>query len=183
MADEEGSGSGVGESSGAAVGWRGRVVGEWRRIREHAETYPYLWGSYILVYGGLGSYLFYRWRKLRKTEDRVRVLQERLRKLVESEEAPAGSGTAASTAPKPTRSNKSIGPSQGASFAGNGVYRSLCPMNSFPSELCFRFLSALGFNLSGGLAILLPICQFLLFVLLKEQFLMEKNDNLLLLLQ
>ncbi|XP_042400548.1 uncharacterized protein LOC121990494 [Zingiber officinale] len=110
MAGEEGSGGGGGESSDAAAGWQGRVVGEWNRIKEHAETYPYLWGSYILVYGVLGSYLAYRWRKLRRTEDRVRVLQARLRKLVEAEEASSGGSVPSSAAPKPTPSDKSSGP-------------------------------------------------------------------------
>ncbi|KAA8531256.1 hypothetical protein F0562_005965 [Nyssa sinensis] len=47
-----------------------------------------------------------RWRKLRKTEDRVRVLQERLRKLVEAEES-ASTAAAIDKAPpcsdKPTK--------------------------------------------------------------------------------
>ncbi|KAK8299214.1 hypothetical protein V6Z11_D05G307800 [Gossypium hirsutum] len=63
------------------------VQERYRKIKEHAETYPYVWGSYTLVYGGLALWTIYRWRKLRKTEDRVRALQERLRKLVENEEA------------------------------------------------------------------------------------------------
>lgn len=46
-----------------------------------------MWGSYVLVYGGFGLWLTYKWRKLRKTEDRVQVLQERLRKLVEVEQS------------------------------------------------------------------------------------------------
>ncbi|MBA0721318.1 hypothetical protein Golax_008877 [Gossypium laxum] len=52
------------------------VQERYRKIKEHAET----------------------WRKLRKTEDRVRALQERLRKLVENEEA-ANSGTSVRKAP------------------------------------------------------------------------------------
>ncbi|XP_055962279.1 uncharacterized protein LOC130014485 [Mercurialis annua] len=67
----------------------GMVVEQYRKIKEHAETYPFVWGSYILVYGGLGLWTAYRWRKLRKTEDRVRALQERLRKVVESQESAA----------------------------------------------------------------------------------------------
>ncbi|ERN13575.1 uncharacterized protein LOC18441859 [Amborella trichopoda] len=66
---------------------RSSVEERYKKIREHAETYPYLWASYIVVYGGLGVYLTYRWTKLRRTEARVRVLQERLRKLAEAEEA------------------------------------------------------------------------------------------------
>ncbi|XVF63332.1 hypothetical protein PTKIN_Ptkin09bG0079500 [Pterospermum kingtungense] len=63
------------------------VKERYQKIKEHAETYPYVWGSYTLVYGGLALWTIYRWRKLRKTEDRVRALQERLRKLVENEES------------------------------------------------------------------------------------------------
>lgn len=76
------------EAGPAAVGWGGKIEEQYRKLKEHAETYPYVWGSYILVYGGLGLWLTYRWRKLRRTEDRVRVLQERLRKLVEVEKPP-----------------------------------------------------------------------------------------------
>lgn len=74
------------EANPPAVGWRGKLEEEYHRIKTHAETYPYVWGSYILVYGGFGLWLTYRWRRLRNTEDRVRVLQERLRKLVEAEQ-------------------------------------------------------------------------------------------------
>ncbi|KAL1324490.1 hypothetical protein HN51_034685 [Arachis hypogaea] len=56
------------------------------KIKENAETYPYVWASYIVVYGGFGLWTAYRWKKLRKTEDRVKNLQEKLRKLVEAEE-------------------------------------------------------------------------------------------------
>lgn len=72
---------------------------EWRKAKEHAQTYPYVWGSYILVYGGLGAYLAWRWRKLRRTEDRVRVLQERLRKLSAAEESQAASATGSVSTP------------------------------------------------------------------------------------
>ncbi|OAY74420.1 uncharacterized protein LOC109708367 [Ananas comosus] len=94
MAGEEGE-----AAKDRTAGWREWAEDQWRRTREHAETYPYVWGSYILVYGGLGVYLAYRWRKLRRTEDRVRVLQQRLRKLVEAEE----SQSAAAAAPPPSK--------------------------------------------------------------------------------
>ncbi|KAJ4883121.1 Uncharacterized protein Rs2_33214 [Raphanus sativus] len=42
-----------------------------------------------LVYGGLFLWTAYRWRKLRRTEDRVRGLQTKLRKLVQDEQAAA----------------------------------------------------------------------------------------------
>jgi len=79
---------------------------EWRKKNEHAQTYPYVWGSYILVYGGLGAYLAWRWHKLRRTEDRVRLLQDRLRKLSAAEEShvAASSASTASTPSPPQQS-------------------------------------------------------------------------------
>ncbi|CAA0829080.1 Unknown protein [Striga hermonthica] len=81
------------------IGLGAKIEGQYRKMKEHAETYPYVWGSYILVYGGLGLWLTYRWRKLRKTEDRVRVLQDRLRKLVEVEQPPPKSATKPASLP------------------------------------------------------------------------------------
>ncbi|XP_022719798.1 uncharacterized protein LOC111277665 [Durio zibethinus] len=79
------------------------VQERYQKMKEHAETYPYVWASYTLVYGGLALWTMYRWRKLRKTEDRVRALQERLRKLVENEE----SGKSATSVRKaPTSADK-----------------------------------------------------------------------------
>lgn len=66
------------------VSWMQRTEERFRSIKEHAETFPYVWASYVVIYGGLGAYMAYRWRKLRKTEDRVRALQEELRKLNEA---------------------------------------------------------------------------------------------------
>ncbi|CAL5324060.1 unnamed protein product [Camellia sinensis] len=82
------------------VNWRGKIEEQYRKVKENAETYPYVWGSYIVVYGGFGLWFAYRWRKLRKTEDRVRVLQERLRKLVETE-ASTSSPAVGDKAPPP----------------------------------------------------------------------------------
>ncbi|CAA7405354.1 unnamed protein product [Spirodela intermedia] len=90
-----------GDAPPAKFDWRETVEERWRKTREHAETYPYVWGSYILVYGGLGVYIAWRWRKLRQTEDRVRVLQEQLRKLVEAEASAANASGSSSTASKP----------------------------------------------------------------------------------
>ncbi|KAF3640886.1 putative anaphase-promoting complex subunit 7-like [Capsicum annuum] len=73
--------------------WAGKIQEQYQKIKENAETYPYVWGSYIVVYGGFGLWFAYRWRRLRKTEDRVRVLQERLRKLVQAEELTSSSAT------------------------------------------------------------------------------------------
>lgn len=81
------------------VGFIRKAEEQYRKIKEHAETYPYVWASYIVVYGGFGLWMTYRWRKLRKTEDRVRVLQERLRKLVETEES-ASSAASVEKVPK-----------------------------------------------------------------------------------
>ncbi|KAF5751778.1 hypothetical protein HS088_TW02G00796 [Tripterygium wilfordii] len=84
-----------------AVSLKGKVEEYYKKIKENAETYPYVWASYITVYGGFSLWLAYRWRKLRKTEDRVKILQERLRKLKESEET-ASSTTAVEKAPPST---------------------------------------------------------------------------------
>ncbi|KAL6991583.1 hypothetical protein U1Q18_009696 [Sarracenia purpurea var. burkii] len=82
-------------TNSSELGLTGIIERKYRQIRENAETYPYVWGSYIVVYGGFGLWFAYRWMKLRRTEDRVRVLQERLRKLVEAEESTAASSSAA----------------------------------------------------------------------------------------
>ena len=79
------------------------VQERYQKIKEHAETYPFVWASYTLVYGGLALWTVYRWRKLRKTEDRVRALQERLRKLVENEES---ANSAKSVRKAPTSADK-----------------------------------------------------------------------------
>lgn len=71
-------------SAAGPVGW---VEHHYKRLKENAETYPYVWASYAVVYVGFGLWTTYRWRKLRRTEDRVRVLQARLQKLVEAEES------------------------------------------------------------------------------------------------
>ncbi|KAK7338928.1 hypothetical protein VNO77_19562 [Canavalia gladiata] len=71
----------------STMGLKDSLEKQYLKIKEHAETYPYVWASYIVVYGGFALWTAYRWTKLRKTEDRVRTLQERLRKLVEEEES------------------------------------------------------------------------------------------------
>ncbi|KAK4764194.1 hypothetical protein SAY87_013632 [Trapa incisa] len=71
----------------SASGLKAAVEEQYKRIKENAETYPYVWASYIVVYGGFGLWMTYRWRKLRRTEDRVRALQEKLRKIVEAEQS------------------------------------------------------------------------------------------------
>ncbi|GAB2220191.1 hypothetical protein Droror1_Dr00007834 [Drosera rotundifolia] len=68
------------------VGWGGAIEERYRKLKENAEAYPYVWASYIVVYGGFGLWFAYRWRKLRKTENRVRALQARLKELVDAEE-------------------------------------------------------------------------------------------------
>lgn len=84
--------------------WAGKIQEQYLKIKENAETYPYVWGSYAVVYGGIGLWFAYRWRRLRKTEDRVRVLQDRLRKLVQAEESTSSSITKApSSCDKSTR--------------------------------------------------------------------------------
>ncbi|TXG69466.1 hypothetical protein EZV62_004401 [Acer yangbiense] len=80
-------------TSSQAAGFLGMIQEQYRKTKENAETYPYVWASYIVVYGGFALWTTYRWRKLRKTEDRVRGLQERLRKLVESEQSASSTGS------------------------------------------------------------------------------------------
>lgn len=87
-------------ASPSPSGWKA-LEEQYRKIKENAETYPYVWASYILVYGGFGLWMTYRWRKLRRTEDRVRVLQEKLRKIVEAEQSAKAS--ASSSAEKATK--------------------------------------------------------------------------------
>ncbi|KAK4840090.1 hypothetical protein QYF36_027333 [Acer negundo] len=80
-------------TSSQTAGFLGMVQEQYRKTKENAETYPYVWASYIVVYGGFALWTTYRWRKLRKTEDRVRGLQQRLRKLVESEQSASSTGS------------------------------------------------------------------------------------------
>ncbi|KAF9594454.1 hypothetical protein IFM89_031056 [Coptis chinensis] len=67
------------EKETAAFNLKEKVENKYKELREHAEAYPYVWASYIFVYGGLALWTTYRWRKLRNTENRVRLLQQRLR--------------------------------------------------------------------------------------------------------
>ncbi|CAN6838776.1 unnamed protein product [Brassica oleracea] len=93
------------EPNQVAPGFVGAIEEQYKKLRDHAEAYPYVWGSYTVVYGGLFLWTAYRWRKLRRTEDRVRGLQTKLRKLVQDEQA-------AVTASK---SEKSLGKSSSVS--------------------------------------------------------------------
>lgn len=74
----------------SAAGFIDSLEQRYQKLKEHAEAYPYVWASYIVVYGGFGLWTTYRWRKLRRTEDSVRKLQQRLRDLIEAEQ-PASS--------------------------------------------------------------------------------------------
>ncbi|CAN1158114.1 hypothetical protein LINPERPRIM_LOCUS11671 [Linum perenne] len=84
-------------TSPPATNFGGRVLDQYRKLKEHAEAYPYVWGSYIVVYGGFGLWFAYRWRKLRQTENRVRNLQERLGKLAQTQEPGASSSSLTSS--------------------------------------------------------------------------------------
>lgn len=64
-----------------------KIERQWQRSAEHAETHPYVWASYGVVWVGLAIYTTYKWRKLRRMEDRVRALQQKLKHLVDAEEA------------------------------------------------------------------------------------------------
>ncbi|CAM8910172.1 unnamed protein product [Rhodiola kirilowii] len=70
-----------------SIGWIQAVERRYQLTKEDIETYPYVWASYGVVYGGLGLWLAYRWRKLRQLEDRVRILQERMRQRAKEAEA------------------------------------------------------------------------------------------------
>lgn len=81
MENDNDGGGGVGESL------RKKLEDQFHRTREHAETYPYVWASYAVVWGGFGILTIYKWRKLRRMEDRVRALQQKLKHIVDAEEA------------------------------------------------------------------------------------------------
>lgn len=70
-----------------AVGLINSSEQQFQKIKAHAEAYPYVWSSYILVYGGFGLWLAYRYTKLRRTEARVRVLHEKLRMMHEADQS------------------------------------------------------------------------------------------------
>uniref|UniRef100_A0A2P2IV70 Transmembrane protein n=1 Tax=Rhizophora mucronata TaxID=61149 RepID=A0A2P2IV70_RHIMU len=80
-------------------GFSEMVLERYRKIKEHAETYPSVWASYIAVYGGFGLWFIYRWTKLRRTEDRVRAIHQSLR---EKRERANSASSDQSTLPPPT---------------------------------------------------------------------------------
>nr|ADE76979.1 unknown [Picea sitchensis] len=82
-----GMGNDNGGNGGGGESLQKKIEDQWQRSAKHAETYPYVWGSYAVVWGGLGVYTIYKWRKLRRMEDRVRTLQQKLKHLVDAEEA------------------------------------------------------------------------------------------------
>ncbi|KAL5581993.1 hypothetical protein UlMin_014435 [Ulmus minor] len=88
------------------IGLRGMLEEQYRKAKENAETYPYVWASYIVVYGGFGLWTAYRWKKLHKTEDRVQAKQEILLKLVEAEEF-AKSSSSSENKPPAEKTSKS----------------------------------------------------------------------------
>eukprot|EP00271_Cylindrocystis_brebissonii_P014590 TRINITY_DN35989_c0_g1_i1.p1 TRINITY_DN35989_c0_g1~~TRINITY_DN35989_c0_g1_i1.p1 ORF type:complete len:100 (-),score=6.81 TRINITY_DN35989_c0_g1_i1:1030-1329(-) len=51
-------------------------------IRTHIETYPYVWASYVVVFGGLGAYSAYRWQRMRAAEREVLRLQEAIKRAM-----------------------------------------------------------------------------------------------------
>lgn len=58
----------------------------WQRTRDHFHSYPYVWASYIFVFGGLGLYTTHRWRALRKAEDELLRIQDRLKQTMSPKE-------------------------------------------------------------------------------------------------
>jgi hypothetical protein len=84
------------ETSGGGV--IAQLEEQWRKTKEHAETYPYVWGSYCPTSSSTAA-----WAptspgagKAPRTEDRVR-----LRKLAAAEESQAASASGSTTAPTP----------------------------------------------------------------------------------
>lgn len=90
-------------SGDPVAGFVGKLEAKYRELKDHAETYPYVWASYTVVYGGFGLWFAYRWRKLRKTENRVRGLQERLRQLAQAEESASSTSSAPTKVDKPPK--------------------------------------------------------------------------------
>jgi len=86
MASEEGVELGGDAHPG---GFLERCEQQWQRTLEHARTYPYVWASYVVSFGGLGIYGAWRWRELRKIENQVMQYQRELLKRVQQEEAAA----------------------------------------------------------------------------------------------
>lgn len=80
-----------------AGGFKGAVLEQYRKAKENAEAYPYVWGSYLIVYGGFGLWVAYRYKKLRNTEDRVKILQEKLRNIHKQREPTSASGSVSET--------------------------------------------------------------------------------------
>ncbi|KAL0910822.1 hypothetical protein M5K25_018913 [Dendrobium thyrsiflorum] len=145
-AEQEGGGKVGDERVGNTPAvWKEKMVREWQKIREHAETYPYVWGSYIVVYGSFGVYLTYRWRKLRRTEGRVRILQERLRKLVEEEEAATASSGSGPAIKPPSAPPKSVAtPTKVLPNAKKIRYCSIDPEHEDKLDMMFMGVVATG---------------------------------------
>nr|XP_043626124.1 uncharacterized protein LOC122597613 [Erigeron canadensis] len=90
-----------GSENSTVGGIRESILTQYRKTRENIEAYPYVWASYAIVYGGIGLWVSYRYTKLRRKEDTVMALQEKLRKL-RQERAPKSSLSAND---KPTSSS------------------------------------------------------------------------------
>lgn len=99
------------EANPVAVGLVQIIEEQYRKTKEHAVAYPYVWASYTLVYGTLGLWLIYRLRCLRKAEDRIRALHAQISKQYEEEasgsaEVAARSVKYGSSTPKPPSDDK-----------------------------------------------------------------------------
>ncbi|KAL3691017.1 hypothetical protein R1sor_004668 [Riccia sorocarpa] len=62
------------------------IIDRFQQIKDHWESYPYVWASYMVVFGGLGIYSAYRWRALRKVENELLKYQEKLKQTMTAEE-------------------------------------------------------------------------------------------------
>uniref|UniRef100_A0A7N0U7H1 Uncharacterized protein n=1 Tax=Kalanchoe fedtschenkoi TaxID=63787 RepID=A0A7N0U7H1_KALFE len=95
------------------VGWIKAIKRQYQWAKQDIETYPYVWASYGVVYGGFGLWLTYRWRALRKLEDRVRILQAKMRERAKEAEA------AKSAAKAPSGGNTTAKPADNAPSANS----------------------------------------------------------------
>ena len=41
------------------IGWRANAEEQYKKIKENALTYPYVWPSYVVVYGGFALWATY----------------------------------------------------------------------------------------------------------------------------
>ncbi|GAQ84508.1 hypothetical protein KFL_001920090 [Klebsormidium nitens] len=55
--------------------------GKFYAAKEHFHTYPYVWYSYITVFGSLSAALAFSYGRMRGSENRLREVQARMKLL------------------------------------------------------------------------------------------------------